>query len=190
MVRTGLQLLFVIALSVLVVVYYGLVLPAGLAGVMGVFVACALGVTLLLGKIEVKPILFGSAALAAWPAGVWVAEFLSAPFGGVSPEVARAASVFVAAAAGHFAYAWAEKRDRARDIALSTLSVISVYTLVSSIYSGQRAAVAVACLAVAWVVLLARQQMIVPPEHERALLFAAGIAGATGLVHGMFALLF
>lgn len=191
MVKTVLQILFIIVLACLVFAYYALVLPQGVAGLVAILIAVVLCLSLLMGKVEPKVVMMGSAALAAWPAGALISEALISALGlRFPPAVYQSLAPLAAMGAGHISYTWAEKRDRARDIALSSVSVITLYTLVAAVYSGQRLAVAFACACVAVACVMAKTQMIVPPEHERVLFFTAGVSAGAAMFHLVITLLF
>lgn len=188
MIKIILQLLLIAVVGVGAYIYFGLVLPPVLAGVIatGVAVVALFGMLAKSG-LAFDSLMLGGPVLAAWPAGALLIDFAGQGMGFmVSPAVAQAGAFATAAVAGQVSFSLAEKRDRARDAATLGLSAIVLYGIIVAILSGERGAIAVACLGVAAAAIVARQQMILPPTQERALMVAAMVAAMAATLHLLF----
>lgn len=188
MIKIVFQVVLVLAVAGLVYVYFGLVLPMPLAALVAILAASvALFGMMTKTGLEFKSWLFGGPVLAAWPAGALIMQWGSGAIGlPASAAVAQAGAIFAAGVAGQIAYTVSEKRDRARDIATLSLSMIALYGIGHAIISGERLALALACFGVAVAALIARQQMILPPKQEAALVLAAAVAGMAATLHLLF----
>ncbi len=191
MLKLAFQLLLIVAIAVGSSAYFSLVMPTTAAIVMTVIVTVGLVGGLAFGKMNMSVALLGGAVFAAWPAGALVAHFVAESFFSIQlgDAVAKAWAMLTAILAAHLSYTWAEKRDRARDIATTSLSVIAIYTLYSAVASGSRVALAISCALTGLAIALSRQQMILPPEIERVMLFAAGLCVFVAGFHAFIALI-
>jgi len=185
-----LQCLLVAVLGLLSYLYYGLVLPQIVAAIIAVVIAGVACLAMISKHLEFKLALFGGAAIAVWPAGALLIQGVGHLAGYAVPAaICRSGAILAAAGAAQVSFALAEKRDRARDVGCLSLGAISLFTIIYSLFSGSRIAVAVACLGVAVVGFIARQQMILPPAQENQLQWAVRIATVAAGINAMLAFL-
>ena len=182
--KSVLQVVLAFAIGVAMFFYYQLVLPAVAAAAIAVIIAVTIIVTMISGRFEMKAIGFGSASIAAWPLGALIAHAVAGVLGvALTDTQAASAAVFVACLAAMGAYTFAEKRDRARDIATISIAAICFYTIVYAIISKDNIAISLASFGVAAGALVLKQQLILPPKQEFALWVGAAIAGSVGITH-------
>lgn len=177
--KTIIQLIVCALAGLLAFWWYGLVMPATVAGVMALLIASFAGYSLLAGGLKIHRALLGGAVIAVWPAGALLAEWVAGLAGfSLTPTQALAGAWPAALLAGKAAFAMAEKRDRARDLSNLALGGIALYTVLAAAWVGEPLAMAFAALGAAAITANAAHTMILPPTHERFLMWTAGLGTA------------
>lgn len=179
-----LRVLLVAAIAAVVYWYYGLVLPAVVAGV----VAVAVGLVALFGLVSSQmrfySWVFGGAVFAAWPAGALLAGYVAGLVGVALTETQALAWAWVAAlGAAKATYAMSEKRDKARDLGGIALGVIAVYGVGAAAWHSDHWALFAASLGAAAIAVNARQSLILPPRQEQFLGVVALVAVSASVLH-------
>jgi hypothetical protein len=177
------QCLLALLVGFLAFLYYGLVLPRAVAGGIALIIFIAATFAIISKNLEFKAALFGGAVVAAWPAGALLIQGAGLLFNYSVPDsISRAGAIFAAFIAAQASFSLAEKRDRARDIGCISLCAISIFTVISSLFSGSRLAVGIACAGVVLTLFMVRQHLILPPDQENILSLGVKVAGvAAGL---------
>jgi len=180
MIRVFFQILLSAILAVAAYAWYGSVLPDSVAIIAAIVIGIAATYGLVMGQIRFRLLLVGGPVLVAWPAGAWAARWAGEALGhSPSWAVALGWSWWAPVLAWKVHHALAEKRDQARDIGGLILGAILLYIAAATAWNASLPGMAAAALGGSAVALTAHQQLLVPPECERALLaFALGGLGA------------
>lgn len=185
--RVVFQLLVIIVAGLLSFGYYGLVMPDRVAVIMGLIIAGYMALNAIFGRMDLSQILVGGATIMVWPAGTFLATWVGQLFGvALTDAQSMAAAPLLAALAGLMAYSYADKRDRARDMATMSISIIVLYTLFAAIASGDHWAKVIACISVAAGGFVIKQVLVVPPMQEKALYAVICMPLAGGLLAAVF----
>lgn len=127
------------------------------------------------------------ATLIAWPIAAWVLDVA-----GLADRPARIAiAAAIASAGGVMAAGHGSGKDTARLWAVVAAAAVPVYALMQALVCApvDPLAVACACGAVAIALLVTRQAIVWPLEHERVLAGAAGAVTLAGVFAGTLVIL-
>lgn len=181
MIRVFFQVLLSAILAIAAYAWYGSVLPASAAIIAAIVIGIAAIYGMIAGQLRFGLLLVGGPVLMAWPAGAWAARLAGEALGHpLSWPVSLGWSWWAPVLAWKIHHALAEKRDQARDIGGLLLGAILLYIAGAAAWNASLPAMAAAALGGSAVALTAHQQLLVPPECERALLGIAlgGLAGS------------
>jgi len=177
MIRIFFQILLSAILAVAAYAWYGSVLPDSVAIIAAIVIGIAATYGLIMGQLRFGLLLVGGPVLMAWPAGAWVAKLSGDALGhALSWPVSLGWSWWAPVLAWKVHYALAEKRDQARDMGGLIVGGILLYIAAATAWNASLPGMAAAAIGASAVALTAHQQLLVPPEVERALL-ALGLGG-------------
>jgi len=170
--------------------------------VLPVTAACAVAIVLALAEVAAPAIARSGAGnvggglrlfvrlgatLIAWPIAAWTLEMAGLANRPTRISIAAA----IASAVGVMAAGHGSGKDTVRLWAVVAAAAVPAYALMQALVSSpvDPLAVACGCGAVAVALLVARQAIIWPIEHERTLAFAAGAVTLAGVLAGTLVIL-